>query len=54
MTRQKILEQWIDSANTGHIKDGIRELTPDELALIQRILLCIAGDFEIATPEENQ
>ena|ERR1700680_1090696 len=47
-TRDEILQRWIIDANEGRIKDGTRELTNDELALIGNVLRAIAGDFMLA------
>jgi hypothetical protein len=43
-----ILRSWIVAANEGRLKDGTRELTNNECALVGNVLRCIAGDLSVA------
>ncbi len=45
MTANEVLRRWIEDANAGRIKDGTRELSNDELALVSNVLRAVAGDL---------
>ncbi len=45
MTANEVLQRWIEDANQGRIKDGTRELSNDELALVGSVLRAVAGDL---------
>jgi hypothetical protein len=47
---EAILKRWIVDANEGRIKDGTRELSNNELALIGSVLRCVAGDIALRSP----
>ena len=49
----EVLRVWIVNANEGRLKDGTRELSNNECALVGSVLRCVAGDMQAQQPSPS-